>query len=365
MLFGAGVILMTSRAERRGAGQDVADIYLRRNILLLLFGLIHGILIWDGDILFDYALAALLLLYPLRKLPARTLFLTGTFLSLVVGTWTAVVYLNFDHNLSVMHQAAAIEARQHAGQPITDAQKKITAEWKKTVESHQPTAARFEKKVAEANRSYFEIVADHAKSYTDDLFHDHLLLMVDWLSAMMIGMALIEAGFLTGELSYRTYIMTALVGAAISIPVYAVGVAQVVANHLDYMVINEWLFLPYYLTREAGMLAITAALIIIIKSGRLPTARRLLAAVGQTALTNYLMTSVICQFIFVWGPWKLYGHLEYYQLNYVTLGVWAFNLVFSTLWLRAFAFGPVEWVWRSLTYLKVQPMRYRVRAVTT
>lgn len=91
MLFGAGVILMTSRAERRGAGQDVADIYLRRNILLLSFGLIHGILIWDGDILFDYALSALLLLYPLRKLPARTLFLTGTFLSLVVGTWTTLV----------------------------------------------------------------------------------------------------------------------------------------------------------------------------------------------------------------------------------------------------------------------------------
>jgi uncharacterized protein len=364
MLFGAGVILMTSRAERRGAGQDVADIYLRRNILLLLFGLIHGVLIWDGDILFDYALSALLLLYPLRKLPARTLFLTGTFLSLVVSTWTTLVFIKFDHNLSVMHQAAAAEARQHAGQPITAAEKKISEEWHKTVESHQPTAARFEKKVAKVNRSYWEVVAEHAKSYTDDLFHDHILAMMDWLSAMMIGMALMKAGFLTGELSYRTYIMTALVGAAISIPLYVVGLAQVVASHLDFMVIDEWLFLPYYLTREAGMLAITAALIIIIKSGRLPTARRLLAAVGQTALTNYLVTSVICQLIFVWGPWKLYGHLEYYQLNYVTLGVWAFNLVFSTLWLRAFAFGPVEWVWRSLTYLKIQPMRYRARAVT-
>jgi uncharacterized protein len=53
----------------------------------------------------------------------------------------------------------------------------------------------------------------------------------------------------------------------------------------------------------------------------------------------------------------LYGQLDYYQYNYVVLGVWAFNLTFSTLWLRSFAFGPVEWVWRSLTYVRLQPMR--------
>ena len=363
MLFGAGVVLMTRRAEQRGAAQEVADIYLRRNMLLLVFGLLHGLLIWNGDILFDYALAALLFLYPLRKLSARTLFLTGTFLSLVVATGAGVAYYDIGHNISVLHQAAAVAERQHAGLPVTEAQKKIVKESQKTVEEHRPTAARFQKKIAAANQGYLESVAVRGKDFAAGFFHEHILLMVDWLSAMMIGMALVKTGFLTGKLPYRTYILTALLGGAISIPLYVVGLSKVVASHLDFLIIDEFLFAPYYVTRQAGMLAIAAVLVIIIKSGRLRTSQRLLAAVGQTALTNYLMTSVICQFIFVWGPWKLYGHLEYYQLNYVTAGIWALNLIFSPLWLRVFAFGPMEWVWRSLTYLEAQPMRLRQRAV--
>ena len=67
MLFGAGVILLTSRAERRGS-TNIADIYTRRNLLLLCFGVIHACFIWGGDILFDYGFQALLFLYPARKL---------------------------------------------------------------------------------------------------------------------------------------------------------------------------------------------------------------------------------------------------------------------------------------------------------
>lgn len=77
------------------------------------------------------------------------------------------------------------------------------------------------------------------------------------------------------------------------------------------------------------------------------------------ALSNYLLTTVLCQFLFIWSPWKLYGKLEYYQLLYVVAGVWSINLVASPLWLRVFRFGPMEWCWRSLTYWKLQPMRLR------
>jgi uncharacterized protein len=95
---------------------------------------------------------------------------------------------------------------------------------------------------------------------------------------------------------------------------------------------------------------------IAAKSGVLRSLQRAFAAVGQTALTNYLLTTVLCQFIFIWGPWKLYGKLEYYQLEYVVFLVWATNLIVSPIWLRIFQFGPAEWMWRSLTYVKLQPM---------
>jgi uncharacterized protein len=66
---------------------------------------------------------------------------------------------------------------------------------------------------------------------------------------------------------------------------------------------------------------------------------------------------VLCQTLFLWGPWKLYGQLEYYQYYYVVFAVWAINLTLSSLWLRSYAFGPVEWLWRSLTYWRPQAMR--------
>ncbi len=70
MLFGAGVILLTERAERRGS-RDIADIFLRRNMWLMLFGVLHFYLVWMGDILYYYGITALLFLYPCRKLASE------------------------------------------------------------------------------------------------------------------------------------------------------------------------------------------------------------------------------------------------------------------------------------------------------
>ncbi len=91
------------------------------------------------------------------------------------------------------------------------------------------------------------------------------------------------------------------------------------------------------------------------------------AAVGDAAVggcradrIHQLHSDEPCvQYVFSWGPWKLYGRLEYYQWLYVVGAMWALNLLLSTLWLRRFAFGPLEWMWRSLTYWKRQPMLLR------
>jgi len=357
MLFGAGVILITRRMEDRGNGAMAADIYLRRNMLLVAFGVLHCCLIWHGDILFDYGFVALLVLYPLRKLSPKVLLLTGTLLSLVLATWLVIVYVGAGHDISLQHQATALAAQERTGVRLDPAQQEVIKEWQKTVADHRVTAESIAKDIATANHSYLQSVFDRSREFRDYFVRGHMLFLSDNLSAMLIGMGLMRMGFLTAELPYLSYVLTALIGFAISLPVYAVGLAKSVASQLDFITLDEWLFAPYYLTREAGMLAIAALLIIVIKSGHLRRAQRALAAVGQTALTNYLMTSILCQTLFVWGPWKLYGRLEYFQLNFVIAAVWAVNLAFSTLWLRKFAFGPVEWVWRCLTYLRREPLR--------
>ena len=115
MLFGAGVILLTRRLEERGAGPIAADIYLRRNLILVVLGVLHYCLVWHGDILFDYGLVALLALYPLRKLSAKTLLLTGTVLSAVVATWLGMVYVGSLHDIPLQQKAAIVEQHRHAG----------------------------------------------------------------------------------------------------------------------------------------------------------------------------------------------------------------------------------------------------------
>jgi uncharacterized protein len=85
-------------------------------------------------------------------------------------------------------------------------------------------------------------------------------------------------------------------------------------------------------------------------------AMRTFAATGQMALTNYLSQSVICMFVFTGAGLALYGHLERHELYYVVAAIWIAQLIWSPLWLRRFRFGPAEWLWRSLTYWRRQPL---------
>ena len=86
ILFGAGAVLLTSRIERRNSADSAADIFLRRNMWLVIIGVLHGVFLWTGDILFAYGINALLFLYPCRKLKAKTLFIVGTIIWIVVAT---------------------------------------------------------------------------------------------------------------------------------------------------------------------------------------------------------------------------------------------------------------------------------------
>jgi uncharacterized protein len=85
-----------------------------------------------------------------------------------------------------------------------------------------------------------------------------------------------------------------------------------------------------------------------------------LAAVGQMALSNYLLNSIIYALVFYAPGLRLMGQLQRYQLYYVVLGMWVLILMWSWIWLRHFRFGPLEWCWRSLTYWQRQPLRRRL-----
>ena len=102
-------------------------------------------------------------------------------------------------------------------------------------------------------------------------------------------------------------------------------------------------------------MAHVAAIILLYKSRYAQTLFRCLEAVGQMALTNYIMQSVICTLFFFGYGLNYYAELEYFQIYFVVMAIWIAQLIVSPFWLRFFLFGPLEWVWRSLTYWNLHP----------
>jgi uncharacterized protein len=350
MLFGAGVILLTERIEQRAGPGKAASIYYRRNLWLLLFGLIHGFVLWYGDILVYYSVMALLFLYPLRRLRARTLIVLGLAVWLFTGTATRN---HAAHVVEILHEDAQLTAAKAAGQNASPTQQALLAASRK---AQQAQAATLKDNIRKEQLGFLDGWPDRIEAERSWLFWRYFssFRFVEILGAMITGMGLYKAGFLTNRRGVREYVIVAIAGYAVALPLTLTGLWHLAHAGFTVAAYARWMRIPYTPEYCAGALANTSLLLLLIRSGRLKAVFRPLAAVGRTAFSNYILTTIICKTIFSWGPWKLFGQLEFYQWYLVVAGVWTFNLVFSSIWLRFFAFGPLEWTWRSLTYWKRQ-----------
>jgi len=355
MLFGAGVVLLTDRIEQRAGAGEVADIYVRRNMWLGLFGLIHGTLIWEGDILLQYALCALLFLYPFRRLAARKLIGIGMAIWIIGGTYGVLNFFDASRVIAQAQVLASAQMVQRVGATLTPAQHAALAN-ELAISRAKPAAIAA---AAQAGRrDYLDSLADRADSDVSFVYH---VFRCGWIAevvgCMLVGMGLFRCGFLSGRLSSRTYVLTAVIGYAVAWPTVIIGIWQTKLAGFSDAAAMRWMWAPYDVEQAAGTLANAAIVILIIKSGSLRTLTGALQSVGRTALSNYIATSVFCQVLFCWGPLKLFGTLQYYQELYVVLAFWSLSLVTSSVWLQHFTYGPLEWLWRSLTYAKRQPFK--------
>ena len=120
---------------------------------------------------------------------------------------------------------------------------------------------------------------------------------------------------------------------------------------------DTWLAVTYQAGRLVLAMAYVSLVLLAVKRGLAPRLLHALAAVGRMALTNYLGTSIVCTLLFNGYGLGFFGSLDRYQLYFVVLAVWLAQLLLSPLWLHGFQFGPVEWLWRSLTYARLQTLR--------
>jgi uncharacterized protein len=115
----------------------------------------------------------------------------------------------------------------------------------------------------------------------------------------------------------------------------------------------------YQLGRIFTVMGHIGLFMLFIKSGILKFLQTALSAVGKMALTNYLVHTIICTTFFLGFGFGMFGKLQRYELYYVVFSIWLIQLIYSPIWLRYFRYGPAEWAWRSLTYLKIQPFKNR------
>jgi uncharacterized protein len=359
MLFGAGAILLTSRLERRGDGARAADIYYRRTLWLLLFGVLHAYLLWEGDILYSYAVGGLVL-FPFRKLPARTLIVLG--LALLSLSAPRAVWLA-RHRADVRAEAARADADLAAGRTLGSKQQEARDEWTELMESFSPDAETLRENLDDYRGGYARLFAHRAPLVMAVESSDFYgWAFFDGVGMMLIGMGLLRAGVLTGARSRRFYATMAVLGLGLGVPV-AVATTHALERHRFDPVAVAWVTAIYDPTRLAVALGHIGVVMLLAGAAWARWLTRSLADVGRMALTSYLCATIICTTLFNGYGLGLFGVLDRPRLYLVTLAIWVAQLAFSRFWLRAFRFGPAEWVWRSLTYWKPQPLR-RARATS-
>ncbi|HBX6078482.1 TPA: DUF418 family protein [Klebsiella pneumoniae] len=306
LLFGAGLQLLLPRGKRW---------IQSRLTLLALLGFIHGLFFWDGDILLAYALVGLVSWRMVREAHhVKSLFNTGVVLYL---TGIAVLVL-----LGMISGTAANR-------------------------SWAPDAANLQYEQYWKLHGGMEAVSNRA-----DMLSDNLLALgaqYGWQLAgmMLMGAALMRSGWLKGQFSLRHYRRTGalLVAAGMAVNLPAIFAQWYLA--WDYRWCAFLLQAPRELSAPLQAIGYAA-----LAWGYWPQLCRFrlvgaIACVGRMALTNYLLQTLICTTLFY--HLGLFMRFDRLQLLAFVPTIWAINLLVSSLWLRRFRQGPVEWLWRQLT----------------
>lgn len=352
LLYGAGIAIMTASLDR-SSRPHAHDLWFRRNLWLVVFGLIHGfLLLWTGEILFYYGITALFV-YGLRNESPRTLISLAIGGLLFNAAWNGLD----TYNALEKHRAfVTADSLRTAGDSLTSEQKGQIEAWEGLVKEFKPDSARIQKDVEAKQGSYLDIVTFQAPRHSRYQAWSLYRYFFDVWSMMLIGIALLRMGIITAARPPATYWKMVFGGYAVGLTVNYIEVAALLRADFSPLSILET-GISYDLGRLAMTVGHLGLIMLFCRSGWIPWLQRGLSALGRMAFTNYIMHSIICAFVFYGFGFGLYGELRRHQLYYVVGAIWLFQLIVSPLWLARYRFGPLEYVWRWLTYGERPQMR--------
>ncbi len=316
MLFGVGVVIFGERAAQKGT--HPLSLHRSRMVWLIFFGVVHAYAIWWGDILFTYAVCGLLFpsLLPLSN--KRMLAIAAAFFVIGAALLVAMNTLTLEH----MHEDAVQFWRPT--QTMIDAElSQQTGSWVSRTVSRAEIA--FALQMSLPFFTYWRVTA-----------------------LMLVGVVLYRIGFLSAKLSVRVYVWVGVPAVLFGVLLTSLGTWFNVK--LGYSLEQSFVYGATfnYFGSIVTSLGFAAFIMLLAKSSKFMALKRALRSVGKTAFTNYIMQSLFGLVFFCLLGY--FGKLGYAQLMIYVLCMWALQIVASTLWLSKFKQGPLEALWRGLTY---------------
>ena len=352
MLYGAGVVMMMNRAAERGV--SFTPVFYRRSAWLMVIGLLHGYFIWFGDILFHYALMGMVV-FLFRKASPRKLI---TIACLLLPVTLLINYGSSFYLEELQADVAAIEEAQSQGATLDEDEREKLEEWRDVRPIFAPTGEDIAAEVTAYKGSYVDVLA-HRAPFVAFMQVSGTLVFVVWRvgGLMLLGMALMKLGVLSGERNTRFYKRMTLFGYGVGLPLAVLSAVTLEGQQFDPLYVARYGGIPNYFGSILVAFGHIGAVMLVVKSGAFEAAVERFAAVGRTALSNYLAHSVVMTSLFYGYGMGLYGEVPRFEQQGFVVALIGLQLLLSPWWLKHFRFGPAEWLWRSLTYGQRQPMR--------
>jgi uncharacterized protein len=313
MMFGYGLSIQQDRADKKG--MSFYRFGIRRLLILLGIGSVHAFLIWSGDILINYAVFGLLLLLFMR-FSGKSLLLLGSLLLLLPQLFFSIllVLMTFSDPAGVAHYT--------------------------NIAAVQDSVAAY------ASGSFPEIMKQRFTDwYTVNSPGNLLFLALSILPVMMIGAGAGKLKLLEKAALYKKRWM--LLGGGLLLTSIGIKMLPILLEtNTAYSYIQDYLGGPFLSVSYAVILAL------LLENKKMKKWSKPIASAGRMSLTNYLLQSIIGTLIFYSYGFGLYGEVTLTTGTFLALGIFAIQVLLSEIWLSKFSFGPVEKLWRVLSYGK-------------
>lgn len=336
ILFGASMVLLATKASENGSP---AWLMTRRLLLLLVFGLLHMQLLWEGDILTIYAVIGLCIFF-MRNFSIPRLALI----------W--VIFVGASCWLGFQPEAKLIDFTQ--------------PEYKELQAFYAPNQEQISVFLDGIRGSYVSVMeATSWRETNSEPITKGENIIVMWsaaslfkiMSLMLLGMILFKSGVLQMQKSPRFYMRLGVVGVTLGYALSAFGLAYNYAASfaaIEFFLVGDLISIIASYVTTVGYIGIVGAL---IKANLFTKAFTYIGNVGRLAFSNYIMQTLICVFIFYGYGLGFAGYLNRFELFLLAVMIGAFQLVLSQWWIARFYQGPLEWLWRSLSNLKFEDFK--------